>query len=118
MRRLDHPHIVVLLDFYWMGPQEKGATRNEVWLVEEYAEGGDLFHWARACTKRSKRPLVESEIQRLALQLMRGLAYIHSHGVLHRDIKPNNLLMSAQGREANLLIADFGLCRRLKKPKP
>jgi serine/threonine protein kinase len=109
MRRLDFPHVVQLLDYFWMDSQRGG--RSEVWLVESYAEGGDLPCWVRA----RKRPLRESDHQRLALMLLRGLAYLHSHGILHRDIKPRNLLMSSGALDATLMIGDFGLCRRLRK---
>ena len=47
-------------------------------------------------------------------QLFRGLKYIHSANVLHRDLKPNNILVN---RECDLVICDFGLAREAHKPK-
>ena len=108
MRHLDHPHVIRTLDAFWTAT---AGAWEEVWLVQEYAGGGELFEWCR----RRGRPLRESDHRRLATELLSGLAYLHGHGVIHRDIKPKNLLMADASESAPLRIADFGLCRRLRK---
>jgi serine/threonine protein kinase len=81
-----------------------------VWLVEELAGGGELFAWCR----RRKRALREEDVTRLSYELLDGLGYLHEHGVIHRDIKPQNVLMSSADDTGCVRIADFGLCRWLK----
>lgn len=71
MRRLDHPHVIRTFDAYWV--TRTGNTQSEVWIIEEYASGGELFQWCRA----RRRPLLESEIRRLTVALLRGLSYLH-----------------------------------------
>jgi mitogen-activated protein kinase 7 len=57
---------------------------------------------------RSRQPLTDSHHQYFVYQLCRGLKYIHSANVLHRDLKPGNLLVNA---DCELKICDFGLAR-------
>ena len=89
------------------------GAKDEIWLVMEYAEGGELFTWVR----HRRRRLREDEYRRLTYELLSGLAYLHNHGIIHRDIKPKNLLMADNTNDATLRIADFGLSRRLKHLK-
>ncbi len=104
LRRLDHPHIIHTFDCYNQGRQ--------IYLVQEYAAGGELFNWCR----ERRRPVREPDHRRIAYQLLDGLSYLHAHGVIHRDIKPKNVLMMSSSDDANLRITDFGLSRQLKKP--
>ncbi|KAM0944551.1 putative cyclin-dependent kinase CMGC-CDKL-Cr family [Dioscorea sansibarensis] len=55
--------------------------------------------------------LNEATVKRLMLQLLLGVAYLHSHGILHRDLKPGNLLLTGAGQ---LKICDFGLGKRFE----
>lgn len=97
-------HVVQLLDVV-VGQQHKG-----VFLVFEYCEH-DLSSLLRAhrAAGRPGSPFSESEVKTLALQLLRGLAFLHdSSYIIHRDIKLSNLLYDNRGQ---LKIADFGLAR-------
>ncbi|KAL0911487.1 hypothetical protein M5K25_019631 [Dendrobium thyrsiflorum] len=94
MRRLnDHPNIVKL--------HEVLATRSKIYLVMEHASGGELLsHLAR----RGRLP--EPTAARYFHQILSALRFCHAHGVAHRDVKPQNLLLDCNG---NLKISDFGL---------
>ncbi|KAG0738143.1 hypothetical protein G6F23_009900 [Rhizopus arrhizus] len=75
---------------------------NEIYLVQELMEA-DLHQIIR-----SGQPLTDAHFQYFVYQICRGLKYIHSANVLHRDLKPGNLLVNA---DCELKICDFGLAR-------
>lgn len=76
-------------------------------LLLEFASGGSL---AEKIRNSDDRRLPESEVRRYAKALLRGLHYIHKMGYVHCDIKPQNILLGADG--AAVKIADFGLAKR------
>ncbi|OZJ06339.1 Mitogen-activated protein kinase SLT2/MPK1 [Bifiguratus adelaidae] len=75
---------------------------NEIYLVQELMEA-DMHQIIR-----SEQPLTDAHFQYFVYQICRGLKYIHSANVLHRDLKPGNLLVNA---DCELKICDFGLAR-------
>jgi serine/threonine protein kinase len=93
--KLSHPHIITAYD--------AGEHEGTHYLVMEYVEGEDL---ARVVKRRG--PLPVRDAVAFTLQAARGLAYAHSQGIVHRDIKPGNLLVSRQGQ---VKILDMGLAR-------
>ncbi|KAL5702146.1 non-specific serine/threonine protein kinase [Ranunculus cassubicifolius] len=93
MHRLNHPNIVRI--------HEVMATKSKIYLVMEYVRGGDLF------TKIARKGrLSEAMAKRYFQQLVTTIQYCHVKGVVHRDIKPQNLLLDQEG---NLKVSDFGL---------
>jgi serine/threonine-protein kinase len=99
--RLQHPHILSVYD--------SGETAGHLWFTMPYVEGESL----RARLKREKQ-LPVNEALRIAREAAEALDYAHRHGVVHRDIKPDNILLS----EAHALVADLGVGRALGLPKP
>src|SRR6266704_627541 len=100
MMRLRHPHIVPLLDF--------GLTRDDTpYLVMEYAAGGTL---QQRCPKGTKLPF--QTIDSYVSQLASAMQYAHDHRVIHRDVKPGNVLLRADG---TLLLSDFGIAKVLEQ---
>ncbi|KAI3457241.1 hypothetical protein Pfo_013904 [Paulownia fortunei] len=95
LRRLDHPNIIKLEGLV------TSRTSSSLYLVFEYMEH-DLTGLASLPGVKFTEPQVKCYMQ----QLLSGLDYCHSHGVLHRDIKGSNLLIDNHGI---LKIADFGL---------
>lgn len=93
---LSHPAIVTLLD--------AGLTDDRPYLVMELVDGMTL---GQRC---QSGPLPADEVARIGCALADGLAYAHSRGVVHRDVKPGNILLDADGR---VFLTDFGIARML-----
>ncbi|MGQ0603817.1 MAG: SUMF1/EgtB/PvdO family nonheme iron enzyme [Anaerolineales bacterium] len=91
---LEHPHILPVIDY--------GEVDDVPYLVMRYVSGGtlqDLLH---------KGPLPPNDVLRYLTEIGQGLDYAHSLGVVHRDIKPKNILLDTRG---NAFISDFGLAK-------
>lgn len=100
LKELQHPNIVRLYDVV--------HTEKKLTLVFEYLDQ-DLKKYLDVC----EGGLEESIMKSFLYQLLRGVAYCHHHRVLHRDLKPQNLLIN---REGELKLADFGLARAFGIP--
>eukprot|EP00064_Thunnus_orientalis_P002835 superscaffoldBa00000219_g2843 len=96
MRGLQHPNIVQLFDSF--------ETETEVVVVTEYAEG-QLFQ-----ILEDDGSLPESQVREIACQLVSALYYLHSHRILHRDMKPQNILL---GKSGVVKLCDFGFARAM-----
>lgn len=80
-------------------------TNNHIYLVYEFCEGGTLEDLIR-----THGHLPEKEALRIFKQLINAFRSIHSHHILHRDVKPNNIFF----KSGHLKLADFGFCKQLK----
>ncbi|XP_027855171.1 serine/threonine-protein kinase ULK2 [Xiphophorus couchianus] len=107
LKELQHENIVALYDV-----QE---TPNSVFLVMEYCNGGDLADYLQA-----KGTLREDTLRVFLQQIAAAMRILHSKGVIHRDLKPQNILLSYLGRKKSSIsgirikIADFGFARYLQ----
>ncbi|CAN5782182.1 hypothetical protein BH23PLA1_BH23PLA1_24770 [soil metagenome] len=99
LRQLDHPKIVRFL--------EMGQADGQLYFVMEYVPGLDAW----GLLKRQGGPLTISQAVGLACQALKGLAYAHELGFVHRNIKPHNLLISKVGGRLAVKVVDFGLAR-------
>jgi len=104
-----HPNIVQLVDSFQEG--------SWFLMVLELVGGGDLF---TVLTSRSPSRFLDREAAYIGTQLVQGLAFLHSQGVIHRDLKLENVLVASQRRSYtngpmlyNVKITDFGLSRVL-----
>ncbi|KAH9906474.1 cmgc/cdk/pitslre protein kinase [Xylariomycetidae sp. FL2044] len=86
------------------------AKIENIFLVLEFVE-----HDLRSVLEDMPEPFLASEVKTLLGQLASGVAYLHEHWILHRDLKTSNLLLSNRGR---LVIADFGMARYVGDPPP
>ncbi|XP_043275119.1 serine/threonine-protein kinase GG21441 isoform X2 [Venturia canescens] len=99
LRQVCHPNIISLI-----GEQE---TVDQLFLVIELVKGGDLFDAISAATK-----FPEAEASVMISHLTSALAYLHSHQIVHRDVKPENLLVELEGSRVRCLkLGDFGLAQ-------
>ena len=96
MAQLAHPNVITV--------HEVGTFRDQLFIAVEYLGGGDAGTWLKA-EHRSRQEIVQ-----LFLQAGRGLAAAHAVGLVHRDFKPDNVLIADDGR---VCVADFGLARPL-----
>lgn len=100
---LSHRHIVRVLDF--------GSSKGMFFLVMEYCDGGSVDRLIEP--HGGKLPL---EICKpIMLDALDGLQYAHERGVVHRDVKPSNLLLSFSKTELTAKVADFGLAKGFER---
>lgn len=108
--RLDHPHVVKIFDVGGESHDWEGSP----YLALEYVRGGTLTQ------RLAKQPLEPREAARLVRLLARAMAHAHERGVVHRDLKPDNVLLAPPVDEPALntalgcpKISDFGLARQI-----
>jgi serine/threonine protein kinase len=92
--RLEHPNIVPIYDY--------SEHEARPYLVMKYIEGDTLK------ARLNKGPLTSVEIERVVNSVGSALAYAHRQGILHRDVKPSNVMIAVDG---TMYLADFGLAR-------
>jgi len=97
LRDLQHPNIV-----QYFGTWVKDG---QLWIAMEFCEGGSVCD----AMEKLRRGLRPPEIRAVAAAAVRGLAYLHGMNVMHRDIKGDNILLTASGAK----LADFGVSTRL-----
>jgi serine/threonine-protein kinase len=95
--QLSHPSVVGVID--------RGESGGHQFIVFEYVDGENL---KQLCGRRG--PLPVRQALDLTLQIAGGLAFAHAHGIVHRDVKPQNVLVDADGRAQ---VTDFGIARSL-----
>ena len=98
-----HPHVILRLG-HGTAADLRGTPFH--YLVLEYMPGGDLL---RLCRQKPGNHLSLDQALYYFKQACEALAYAHSQGIIHRDVKPNNLLLSADQR--TLKVADFGVAK-------
>lgn len=96
MKRIRHKHVVSMYELY--------ETPKCLWIILELVEGGDLFHHLAATPD-----YCESDASCHMKQMLSGVHYLHSLGVVHRDLKLDNVLLSGKGKNRQIKLADFGL---------
>lgn len=96
LARMSHPNIVKVLDY--------GEYGNSPYLVLEYLPGGTL-------KDKLGKPMPWQEAVRLLLPIAEALDYAHSQNIVHRDVKPGNILLTQRGQP---MLSDFGIAKLLE----
>ncbi len=92
---VSHPNVVDIFDY--------GRDGDTLFITMEWVDGTDLKHLIR-----DRAPLPVAEATRLIREILRGLGAIHRAGIVHRDVKPQNVLLSSEGQAK---LSDFGIAR-------
>jgi serine/threonine protein kinase len=97
LKRFRHPNVVKLFETF--------ESKKHIVVVMELCAGGDLLNYVR-----KRRRLKEEYAKYIFKQVIEGIAHVHLKGILHRDIKLDNILLDGKGI---IKIGDFGVSRIL-----
>jgi eukaryotic-like serine/threonine-protein kinase len=102
MAKLSHPNVVVVYDV--------GTFRDSVFIAMEFIDGNTVGYWTQASTRSWQ------DVLKIFLAAGRGIAAAHAAGMVHRDFKPDNVMIT---REGQVRVMDFGLARQvLERDQP
>ncbi len=96
--KMDHPNIVKIFEVY--------EWKSKLCIIMELCEGGDLFQYIR-----NSKAFSEKKAASIAKEILSAVFYMHKNGVVHRDLKPDNMLYDKESKA--LKIIDFGTARNL-----
>jgi serine/threonine protein kinase len=99
-----HPHIV--------GVHDRGEEDGQLWISMDFVDGLDA---ARLLADRYPAGMPVEEVARIVTAVASALDYAHKHGLLHRDVKPDNIMMTHLDDEGEqrILLTDFGIARNV-----
>lgn len=102
MKDVDHPNIIKLRGVFF--------GQRTVCMVMELCTGGELFDHLTG-SKSKKKGFEEPRAAKLSEEMLSAITYLHSHGIVHRDLKLENFLFDKKGPDASLKLIDFGLSK-------
>ncbi|KAK6457181.1 kinase-like domain-containing protein [Scheffersomyces xylosifermentans] len=103
LQELSHPHIVGFRDWF--------ESKDKFYIVTQLATGGELFDRIV-----SKGRFTEHDASLVIVQMLEAIEYLHNKDIVHRDLKPENILYLTPEENSNVVLADFGIAKRLQSP--
>jgi len=100
MCQLDHPNIVQLEEVY--------QSPKKVYIVLEFCQGGDLFE---QLDQQPDSHYTEQQVARIVREMLSAVRYMHSKGIVHRDLKLENFVFVSKEADSELKLIDFGLSK-------
>ena len=102
LKKIDHPNIVKILEFY--------SNKSKYYLILEFCEGGNLYEFL------DENKLSEFQVIYIMFQILSAMNYCHNMNILHRDLKPDNILIKkSENGLCRVKICDFGTSYIFKK---
>ncbi|SCU96223.1 LAMI_0F05710g1_1 [Lachancea mirantina] len=106
--QLRHPNIIRVHSTF-LGPDQK------LYLIQDLVPGGDLFSYL--AKEDRLMPVSETEALVIVYQIIKALIYLHSEGVVHRDLKLDNILLCVPEPCTRIVLADFGIARNISSSR-
>lgn len=103
LQELQHPHIVGFRDWF--------ESKDKFYIVTQLATGGELFD---RIVQQGR--FTESDALLVVVQTLEAVLYLHERNIVHRDLKPENVLYLSTDQNSNIVLADFGIAKKLQGP--
>lgn len=104
LQELHHPHIVGFRDWF--------QSKDKFYIVTQLATGGELFE---RIVQQGR--FTEHDASLVVIEMLEAIQYLHNKNIVHRDIKPENVLYLNKDQNSNIVLADFGIAKRLQSPE-
>lgn len=102
LKEMDHPNIVRIYELY--------MDSDRFYIISELCEGGTLLK-----TLKGTNTITEFQLMKIVRQILSALNYCHTKGIIHRDIKPDNIVFDNSSLESQLKLIDFGISAKLEE---
>lgn len=100
---LSHPHIVGFRDWF--------ESKDKFYIVTQLATGGELFD---RIVQQGR--FTEHDASLVIVEILEAIEYLHERNIVHRDLKPENILYLSSEPDSNVVLADFGIAKKLESP--
>jgi calcium-dependent protein kinase len=112
LRDLDHPNVIKVFEYF--------QDNDRLYIVSEYVKGGELLHEMNRRKNKKLQHFTEEEAAFMIKQILITINYLHNRKIVHRDIKPDNILIESMPTEKEpdlpwqIKVIDFGTAMRFK----